>query len=514
MLVDDEQMVLDDLQSIVDWESKGFSIVATAKNGKQALKKYRESSPRVIFTDIRMPLIDGVQLAKELRSLGENPVIIFLTAYQDFSYAKQAFLYGIDDYLLKNEVDEKNLSERLEKLRARIELEKHMTGFLNRKLVLNLLKQPGQAVPGALAEQGLFSKKLLHCFLEEDNPCPFFSQTEKNRPKQVMEYIEQDFRAKLGTFPVFVFTEIEYGRGLISIGLQQNLPLETEVRLFCFKIEEVQAALKNRSGKSFTAILVQRPTALPALHEFYRRIDHIFQAKYFSGHGRIYTYDAPELVCGGGQRLFALDRIYAAVNIRDKEKVTRLIQGIYEKIIADRRYEELVSISNILYQLLKNLSFEKDQYSSVDIRPEKNQQHWYQAEDIKQWMVEKFTQVIQMSGTVDKRNLSQPVKRAPAFIEEQYGSSALKIDAIAAYAGLSPSRLSVLFKAEVGDTVNEYLTAYRIMQAQFLLKEGAYKIYEVAERVGYGSSQYFSQIFYQRVGVTPKDFCQRVPRHE
>lgn len=78
---------------------------------------------------------------------------------------------------------------------------------------------------------------------------------------------------------------------------------------------------------------------------------------------------------------------------------------------------------------------------------------------------------------------------------------------------LSSSRLSVLFKKEMGCTVNEYLTAFRIMKAQLLLRDGRYKVYEVASLVGYGSSQYFSQVFQQRVGVNPKDFYQWMCRY-
>ena len=61
MIVDDEKMILEDLSTMIDWEAAGYQIIATAFNGKQALRKYRELHPQVIFTDIRMPFMDGIE---------------------------------------------------------------------------------------------------------------------------------------------------------------------------------------------------------------------------------------------------------------------------------------------------------------------------------------------------------------------------------------------------------------------------------------------------------------------
>lgn len=250
MLVDDEQLVLEDLQSIIDWELYGFEVVCTAKNGKQALKKYYEQMPRVIFVDIQMPFMNGIEFARELRKMDKKTILVFLTAYSDFEYAKQAFLYRVDDYLLKNEITDKRMEDKLCEIR---------------KQILN------------------------------------------------------------------------------SGELQQ------------FTVE----------GQNF----------------------------------------------------------------------------------------------------------------------------------------------------MDKRGFTFSVRLAKEYMEEHFQNNTLKIDEIAASVQLSASRLSVLFKEELGLTVNEYLTEIRINQAKTLLKKGKYKIYEIAELVGYGSSQYFSQVFLQKTGITPRDYCRQIGWH-
>ena len=72
MIVDDEKLMLEDLSTMIDWEAYGYQIIATAFNGKQALRKYREYHPQVIFTDIRMPFMDGIEMISEIRKKDEK----------------------------------------------------------------------------------------------------------------------------------------------------------------------------------------------------------------------------------------------------------------------------------------------------------------------------------------------------------------------------------------------------------------------------------------------------------
>ena len=111
MIVDDEKLMLEDLSTMIDWEAYGYQIIATAFNGKLALRKYREYHPQVIFTDIRMPFMDGIEMISEIRKTDEKVSIVLLTAYEDFSYAKAAIRHGITEYVIKSEITENSLSE-------------------------------------------------------------------------------------------------------------------------------------------------------------------------------------------------------------------------------------------------------------------------------------------------------------------------------------------------------------------------------------------------------------------
>ena len=102
------------------------------------------------------------------------------------------------------------------------------------------------------------------------------------------------------------------------------------------------------------------------------------------------------------------------------------------------------------------------------------------------------------------------VRRAMSYIKENYHREELSISELADYVGISNSRLSVVFKQDTGITVNQYITKIRIDRARELLSEGGYKVYEVAEKVGYGTSQYLSRIFFRETGCYPAEYKRKV----
>jgi len=101
VLVDDEHIELETLKSYVPWEEMGLEVAGVARNGREALAKVEELSPDVVMTDVRMPLMDGIQFAREARKRWPHLIIIFMSGYDDFAYVKSALLLGAADYLLK-----------------------------------------------------------------------------------------------------------------------------------------------------------------------------------------------------------------------------------------------------------------------------------------------------------------------------------------------------------------------------------------------------------------------------
>jgi two-component system response regulator YesN len=115
LIVDDNPSVYNGLKRIVPWEQLNAEIVGACGNGEEALELALELQPDLIITDVRMPVMDGLELCKHVHDLVPNASLIILSAFQDFSYAQTAIRYGVIDYILKP-IDKPKLSELIRKI--------------------------------------------------------------------------------------------------------------------------------------------------------------------------------------------------------------------------------------------------------------------------------------------------------------------------------------------------------------------------------------------------------------
>ena len=128
VFADDEIELRQAILQRIDWEGLGFRVVADAENGVEALEAVEQHEPDLLITDIRMPLMTGIELARRVREVCPATQIVFLSGYDDFGYAQEAIRYNVISYLLKP-ISAAELSEELghirEKMDARLEELRH-----------------------------------------------------------------------------------------------------------------------------------------------------------------------------------------------------------------------------------------------------------------------------------------------------------------------------------------------------------------------------------------------------
>ena len=101
VVADDEDELREAVCAMIPWEALGFHLVGSASNGLDALELVEQLEPDLLLTDIRMPFITGIELARQVREIRPAMHIAFLSGYDDFEYAKQAIQYNIISYMLK-----------------------------------------------------------------------------------------------------------------------------------------------------------------------------------------------------------------------------------------------------------------------------------------------------------------------------------------------------------------------------------------------------------------------------
>ena len=215
MIVDDDVNVIKCLRKLIPWEEMGYKIVAEAADGLDGLKRFHETRPDVIITDLKMPEMDGETFCQKIRNISDKVAIIFLSAYESFTAAQLSLHYGVSEYILKP-LDTKKLAQLTDILKNL------STTFKNSALLHELLNN------NALNEQ----------FMEE------------LRNKDV-EYFETFFQ-DMSSHPNRDFTLVRSAASVMP-GL-------------LFKVME-------KSAESSAAISLQRNQAFAQLSAFTRKMD-------------------------------------------------------------------------------------------------------------------------------------------------------------------------------------------------------------------------------------------------
>lgn len=122
MIADDEPYVREGLEKLISWEALGCKLVYAAENGKELLEQIDKDPPNIVIVDIRMPLVDGLEVAEYIFKNRLRTSVIILTAYADFHYAQKAIQYQVSDYVVKTSALEE-IPAAVEKIRQRLESE-------------------------------------------------------------------------------------------------------------------------------------------------------------------------------------------------------------------------------------------------------------------------------------------------------------------------------------------------------------------------------------------------------
>ena len=168
MIVDDEQIIREALSSMIDYTSLGYKVIATAKNGMEAYDRIRDDYPDVVITDIKMPILNGLELIERASHIDSRITFILLSGYGEFEYAKQAMKYGVRYYLLKptdkqelisclNTIREEKKQKEIQQKAEQELLLKDMQSPLEQGLVMEALDQPDNFPQVFKKYQGLLS---------------------------------------------------------------------------------------------------------------------------------------------------------------------------------------------------------------------------------------------------------------------------------------------------------------------------------------------------------------------
>lgn len=507
MIVDDEKLVLEDLMTIVDWDTLGFEIVATAMNGKQALSKFEQYHPQVVFTDIKMPFMDGIELIKQLRKIDTQTQILLLTAYEDFSYAKSAIQYGITDYIIKSTINNQTVLSLLHRIRTTIDNQGKVLDILKEKEIENFFVSNSELEQ--ISDKELFTTPYCYLIVEQDMPINLAGDNSIDAIRyQKADAVSILLEGENTGYEIVAFSSTPREQMLLVF----DIPGTSKAAFYQTLLQYARNKkdrLKEKLQLDFTFYMMSNKVNLIELKRRYSSYSQSFYRKYLLESKRVIDFadNRSTAVPEAEEVSLDMEHIRGLLEKRDEQGIQVYLEELFPAICTSGSYKNLCSVSRELYDLLKRNNKHLPEYArKLNLSFADNWRNWLSAKQLREWFAENFLELIHEKQKEDQNQYSKPIVLAMDYIYHHYSNMVLGINDVADHANLSTGHLCVLFKKETGKTLNNYISEVRIAEAKRLLNENKLKVYKISEAVGFQSSQYFSQVFYKLVGMTPNEY--------
>lgn len=499
LIVDDEMYERILIEKCVDWEKNGFEIAGSVATAQEALEIFDKEQPDMIFTDINMPLMDGLELSRKIREKHAHVKIIIITGYRDFEYARKAIKIGVEDFLLKPIASEE-LEKTAEKVKQDILLErekqkqlKESWPILSQDLTKRIcMKQIGQeeAAQKLLAYELplLYEREMLGILVE-------VMEKEWEKIDQMPAAVSRLFGQEqflYGIFPknrFFILAEAQVGKEGVRRLFQNIQMIMSEPVMMTVSgvhkgfsgcseaFSECQESMFNTMKGTGSQLICYQdymklvhyvektyPVSFETFKRAVRSADFEAAVSFVDQYLERYIYQGPVLVSqlrNVGVLLLHNTAIVfkeLGMNFSDVDRI-----GIYQKI------SDLGSVQ----------AFCQEFYEFLEI----------------------VTKAVAELSQVNRMN-----QKAMQYIEDHLSVNGLSLHMVASGLYVSNSYLSRVFKQSAGESITKYIMRKRIEKSMELFDTTDLKVYEVAEMVGMPDAHYFGTCFKKYTGKTVNEF--------
>ena len=523
LLVDDEEEVIQVIMRKINWEGLGFSVIGYATNGVKAFELVEEYQPDVVMTDIKMPYMDGIELAGRIRTEYPATKILFFTGFDDFEYAKEAVHLEAEEYILKpvNSVEMTNVFTRMKiKLDQEIS-EKRNTETLQRYYLESLpLLQANfysTLIEGRIREEEL-PKYLADCQISLTGPyfCCLVIHTSASRAPQNMNpmllstSVHKQARERLGEkWRAKFFTYLGNTVLIAQMGTENEVSeLTDECDRFCRYVRRmIEAVVTVGIGEVCENIL--------DLSQSYAGAREAVSYRGIYGATRAINIKeiAPQEIRGAGNTgEEAMTNLFKMIRLGSEEEVSQAVERYWKQISLpeislQQHHIAVMEMVSALYRFSANNEIEMEQEPFLE-----NMGELYvrlldlEPEALKKWLLETSLLFREKLIRARSRSTKSFVVKAMEYVRSHYADEEISLDQVCEVLGVSSSYFSTIFKKETGNSFIGYLTDFRMEQAARLLIGTNEKSYIIAKQVGYADPNYFSYVFKRKYGVSPSKY--------
>jgi two-component system response regulator YesN len=472
LICDDEDVVRQGLQMMIPWDELGFTIIGEAANGDEGYDFIAQNRPDIVITDIRMPGRTGLEMLSDLKSSGIITKSIILTGYSDFEYARAAVSIGVKQFILKP-VDEDELTDVLRELQSEIKHERE--GII--------LRSAGEKAALDALVRGLFT-----------------GTADISEAEEKKEFIGENF--------IVAIAETEDERVLQSNreGLYAvTLDVDGTIGLLFTDVSKIdaEAVILNLMDDTHFAAMSDPVTSLHMIKEAYNSAKNLFDMRFvFLKCGIMTPSRFKSYWKNDGDTDEIANDIFAFVEINSAERISEKTEDL-RLILSDGKYAPeaiklicMDTVTDAVRRVRGGVRNPSGLPASDDISALAKLPCLY---DIINEMTDMLIRISDSNyGNTTRSNIEKVVDYINHNFEKE-----LRLESLAQIFGYNSAYLGKVFTRHTGENFNNYLDRIRITEAKRLLESDKYKVYEVAEMVGFSNINYFHNKFKKMVGISP-----------
>lgn len=514
LVVDDEHDQRRALIEKVNWAAAGFEVIGEAENGVEALDIVETLEPDLILTDIRMPMISGLELAAKVREIRPATQIVILSGYDSFEYAQTAINYNIISYLLKP-VSSAEMSEELFEIRRRMDeklasvisapsedIQKQIHSLSVDEFLLPLMLGSNEEQPddsellGRAEELGIIKNMKTPRF------CVLASKFKNSDGISCTGKEHAEFIDTVISHYMHSESFVAYGRAITLVVIEGEGELSNLLEL---PLKEIVQTAKRMRGESCTIGVSREFSALSDSSGAY------FQAIT----ARRYTSD------GAGEVRFINDqehdseleidkveksalRLEQLLKVGSEESLDEYINGLYEINTPENANLLVMQLIATVYRVVSTTADKQALLELFSSNPFFSRLTSYSSENVmKNELISFCEDAKALISQSQKRDTEILCDRVVQIIDENYSDEELSLTGVSNMLAVSPNYLSALIKKTIKKNFVTLLTERRMKAAYDMLVCTNMKVLEISEKCGYSDQHYFSYCFKKFYGDSP-----------
>ena len=499
LVVDDHMEEREGITFLI--EELGFPLqLHVAENGRKALQCLEQHAIDILFTDVRMPIMDGLQLTKEALRLYPKLKVILFSGFAEFEYAKTALSLGVSDYLLK--------PIHIDAFQST--LEKVIRDVTNMRLEDNASQK----------KQSYARKHVLFSLINGiSSPSPFDELSiglPSHYHRMMLLEMDKNFFEHAGAeFEDFLLDQLDAPADYLNLNGCQSLLLFPEQpqpsqHSNATLAQRLHNSILESYGVNCYLAMKEEVTPIQELAQLLAPLEELMEYRFFLPD--TYIFDAEndlyltEQMSPDHTDSYLVDQIRHNLRDGDLFSLRANTEILYQKYVRQVQFSQLYvkyMFASIYQEIMMHVApkSEKELQTAVE--------NLYKAEDLRDIRDIIFQGIIHLEQQLPDHEpaLNRDVEAVKQYIEVHYADD-LSLELLAAKVYLSPHYLSSIFKKQTGCGLNKYMKNVRMLKAKDLLTNTHLKISQICSAVGYNNISYFCQNFRDFYGHTPEKYRQ------